>query len=92
MYVYPSWDPVSRRIVSVGDVLVPPPGSHIRDYLLEVGRIEPLAGYDPNYVSIDTPDVLARLQSGDPSWEEMVPPIVAQNIRERGLLGYHQHP
>jgi hypothetical protein len=91
MYVYPTRDPVSGRIATVSDAPVPPPGGHIRDFLLEGGRLEPLAGYDPTYLSIHTPDVLARLQGGDPSWEEMVPPAVAQNIMERGLLGYHPH-
>jgi hypothetical protein len=90
MYVYPTWDPVAGRIVTVGDVPVRAPGSYILHFLLERGRIEPLAGYESRYLSIRTPDVLARLQNGDPSWEEMVPPAVSQNIRERLLFGYRQ--
>jgi hypothetical protein len=33
--------------------------------------------------------VLARLQTGDPSWEDMVLPQVAQMIKEQRLFGYH---
>ena len=33
-------------------------------------------------------DVLAKIQSGDVSWESMVPPQVAEIIRSRGLFGY----
>lgn len=88
MYVYPTRDPVSGEIVSVDNARVPPPGHHLRDLLLELGRVEPLQGYEPKYLSIHTPDVLARLQKGDPEWEEMVPPAVAQSIKEHKLFGY----
>jgi len=36
--------------------------------------------------------VLAKIKSGDSSWEEMVPPEVAKIIRERQLLGYLAGP
>jgi hypothetical protein len=29
-----------------------------------------------------------KIQSGDPSWESMVPPEVAQIIKSRGFFGY----
>jgi len=90
LYVYPTRDPISGRILTIDDATVPPPGSHLRDFLLELGRLEPIAGYEPKYLSIHTPEVLARLQSGDPSWEEMVPPSVAEAIKQRHLLGYRQ--
>ncbi len=34
-------------------------------------------------------EVLQPLKAGDPSWQEMVPPEIAEVIRKRGLLGYH---
>jgi hypothetical protein len=85
-----TWDPVSGGIVTVDNAHLPRPGNHIRDFLLEVGRVEPLAGYEPKYLSIHTPDVLARLQRGDPSWEVMVLPAVAETIKQHQLLGYRQ--
>jgi hypothetical protein len=88
MYVYPTRDSISGEIVSVDNAHVPPPGHHLRNLLLELGRVEPLQGYEPKYLSIHTPDVLARLQKGEPAWEEMVPPAVAQSIKEHKLFGY----
>jgi len=32
--------------------------------------------------------VLKRIASGDESWDEMVPPQVAELIRQRGFFGY----
>jgi hypothetical protein len=34
------------------------------------------------------PDALAKLQSGDPAWERMVPPEVAEIIKSRQFFGY----
>jgi hypothetical protein len=88
MYVYPTRDPVSGQIQSVERSSVPPPWHHLRDLLLEIGRIEPIRGYDESLLSIHTPDVLARIQKGDPSWEEMVPSKVAEIIKAKSLFGW----
>jgi hypothetical protein len=57
--------------------------------LLEIGRIEPIRRYDEEYLSIRTPDVLARIEVGDEPWEAMVPAVVADTIRTKRLFGYH---
>jgi hypothetical protein len=88
MYVYPTRDPVSGQIQSVEQAPVPPPWHHLHDLLLEIGRIVPIRGYDESYLSIRTPDVLARLQRGDPSWEQMVPAAVAEIIKAENLFGW----
>jgi hypothetical protein len=35
--------------------------------------------------------VLKRIASGDETWEETVPPQVAELIRHRGFFGYKKH-
>jgi hypothetical protein len=88
MYVYPTRDPVSGQIQSVEQTSVPPPWHHLHDLLLEIGRIEPIRGYDESYLSIRTPDVLGRIQRGDASWEQMVPTAVAEIIKTKHLFGW----
>jgi hypothetical protein len=39
---------------------------------------------------IHPPDVLGKLQSGDTSWEQMVPPEVAHLIKKREFFGYRR--
>src|SRR6202035_5558600 len=68
MYVYPTRDPVSGRIQTIERAPVPPPWHPLRDLLLDTHRLEAIRGYDEAYLSIRTPDVLARIQTGDPSW------------------------
>jgi hypothetical protein len=67
---------------------IPPPWHHLRDLLIEIGRIEPIRQYDETYLSIHTPDVLRKIETGDPAWEDMVPPVVAEMIKTKKLFGY----
>ena len=68
-------------------VVFPPPWRHLNQLLLEIGRMEPIRSYDESYLSIRTPDVLARIQRDDPTWESMVPATVAGIIRSKNLFG-----
>ncbi|HEU4367731.1 MAG TPA: TonB-dependent receptor [Methylomirabilota bacterium] len=88
MYVYPTRDPATRQIHSVDRAPLSPPWPHLRDLLIEIGRIEPIRHYDETYLSIHTPDVRHRIETGDPSWEEMVSPVVADMIKTKKLFGY----
>src|SRR5262249_16985900 len=92
VYVYPTRDPVSGRIETVEDASVPPPWHHLPALLRELGRLVPIRGYDESYLSIRTPDVLARLPRGAPSWEEMVPAAVVATIKAKNLFGWQSAP
>jgi len=92
MYVYPSRPPGSTEVLTAATVPVAAPWHHFRDLLLETGHLVALEDYHPDYLSISTADVLARMQRGDPSWESLVPPIVAETIKAGGLFGYRPSP
>jgi len=88
MYVYPTRDPVTGEIQTLENIHTPAPWHHLHNLLVEIGRIEHIRGYDESYLSIHTPDVLARLQRGDPSWEQMVPAAVMEIIKAKNLFGW----
>ena len=44
--------------------------------------------FDERCLPIFSRDVLAKIRSGDPTWEGMVPPVVAQMIKERQLFNH----
>jgi hypothetical protein len=88
MYVYPTRDPVTGEIQSLERAPLPSPWHHLRALLLEIGRVEPIRGYDESYLSIRTPDVLAQIQNGDAAWEQMVPAAVAEIIKAENLFGW----
>ena len=91
MYVYPTRD-ASGKILTFDVAPSPGPWKYLRDLLLEIGSIEPIRGYDESLLSMHTPDVLSRIRAEDPSWEEMVPPKVAEIIKERKLFGFRSAP
>ena len=86
MYVYPTLDTNSGKIQTLETAPIPAPWHHLNRLLLESGRIEPIRSYNESYLSIRTPDVLARIERGDPSWEAMVPASVAGIIKEKNLF------
>jgi hypothetical protein len=87
MYAYPFLDPATGGVVTVETMQVVEVWRHLRDFLLESGHLVPIKRYDERLLSIFTKDVLARIQSGDASWEEMVPPAVATTIKAKRLFG-----
>jgi hypothetical protein len=90
LYVYPTRDPLSGRIVTLRDPAPTIAGDRLREFVLAVDRLRPLEPSDPSLLTIRTPDVLARIQAGDPSWKSMVPPLVAERIQSDGLFGYRE--
>jgi hypothetical protein len=88
MYVYPTRDPVSGEIHTVECALIPAPWHHLRDLLVDSHSLVPIRGFNEAHLSIHTPEVLARIEAGDPSWEDMVPSPVAEMVKARRLFGY----
>src|SRR5262249_10101123 len=88
MYVYPTLDAESGEIRTADTAPIPPPWHHMRDLLIEIGRVEPIRDFNETYTSIHTTDVLARIQSVDVSWQGLVPSTVAEMIKAKKLFGF----
>lgn len=86
--VYPSRDLVSGKLLTMRDVDVDPNIHHLHQYLLESGMMIPIENVDEKRLHIFPQDVLSGIQSGDPSWEQMVPRAAIEIIKTRGLFGY----
>lgn len=87
LYVYPLLEPKTGALISASNLMVAPNLRHLHAYLIENRFIEGLRDYDESCLSIFSRDVLQKMRSGDKSWETMVPPQVAQIVRERNLFG-----
>jgi hypothetical protein len=90
LYVYPLLDPVTKSIVTADDLKVAAKQQHLYNFLIENRHIQPIRHYRPECLSSSnlSRDVFRRLQEGDPSWIDDVPPNVALLICQRHLLGY----
>ena len=88
MYVYPTRDPQSGAIIDIATAQMPRTWTHFRDLLLETGHLVPIAEYRGDYLTIAAPDVLAKIDVRDASWEALVPPAAADAIKSDRLFGY----
>jgi hypothetical protein len=88
IYVYPLQRSPGDELQTIHTVKVKPDLQPLYDYLVGRGSFVNLDNYNPKYLPIFSRDVLKRIAAGDESWDEMVPPQVAEIIRRRGFFGY----
>jgi len=88
IYVYPLQRSPTEELQTTRTVNLKSDLQLLYDYLCRRGSLVQLDNYNPKYLSIFSRDVLKRIGSGDETWEETVPPEVAEIIRRRGFFGY----
>jgi hypothetical protein len=88
VYVYPLQRSATDELQTIHTVKVKDDLQPLYDYLVRRGSFVQLDNYNPKYLPIFSRDVLKRIAAGDESWDEMVPPQVAEIIRRRGFFGY----
>lgn len=91
-YVYPARDPHSGGTQTIDDMDLPSPWQHLRRLLRELGRVEPVHSSNEKWLSIQSGDVLTRIENDDPSWKTMVPSKVAEIIESKGLFRAKSSP
>jgi hypothetical protein len=88
LYVYPTIDKATGKILTATKLKVAPNLQSLFQYLIDNQFIAEITDFHPEYLRIFPPDALAKMQSGDSSWEEMVPVEVVRIIKEREFFGY----
>ena len=86
LFVYPTRETASSDVDTADSLDVAAGQRSLYQYFLENGWIEPIHEFDAGQLHITPREVLARLQSGDASWETMVPSEVARLVKDRGLF------
>src|SRR6266436_1867313 len=90
LYVYPHFNLKSEQTVSAENFPVAPQLRHLYRHLLENRFIQGIGNYDAKLLPIRSRDVLSKIQSGDPAWEELVPPQIVESIKRNALFGYRE--
>jgi hypothetical protein len=88
IYVYPLQRSPTDELETIQTVKVKNDLQPLYDYLVRRGSFVQLDNYNPKFLPIFSRDVLKRIATGDESWDEMVPPQVAEIIRRRAFFGY----
>jgi hypothetical protein len=92
LYVYPHLDLPTGHKLTVENFPIPPHLSHLYAYLRENRFIQGIESSNDNLLSIRSQDVLAKIRSGDATWEQLVPPPIVAIIKRDGLFGYRGSP
>jgi hypothetical protein len=90
LYVYPSFDFKSGKVVTAENFQVVPQLKHLYRHLLENRFIQGMEKHDGNLLRIRSGDVLSKIQTGDDSWEKLVPPQTVEIIKKNGLFGFRE--
>jgi hypothetical protein len=89
LYVYPMINEQTGELITATQTEVARNLRSLFRYLIENEFIQEISAYHSEFLRIHPPEVLHKLQTGDPIWEQMVPPEVAAMIKHRRFFGYH---
>jgi hypothetical protein len=87
LYLHPTLSDNGHFVTS--QEFTPPP--HLKglfQYMKDNDKFADIQNYDKDLLTIKTDDVLELIQTGEPGWEELVPPPVVKLIKESCLFGY----
>lgn len=90
LYVYPSLDKKTGKLTTVENLEVAPNLRHLYAHLVENKFIENIANYDAATLKIYSGDVLAKIQAGDESLAQLIPPQIFEVIKAKRLFGWRQ--
>ena len=88
IYCYPLKNHSTGELMTCNNLVFAPELQKLYGYLTDRGGINELDNYDPNCLKIFSRDVLDRIKKGDSTWEQMVPPPVAEVIKSKKYFGY----
>jgi hypothetical protein len=88
LYVYPSLDRQTGKLITVENFEVAPHLRHLYAHLVENHLVEDIREYNRECLSIYASDVLEKIKAGDAAWEESVPPPIVKVIKEKKLFGH----
>jgi ABC-type taurine transport system substrate-binding protein len=79
-----------NEIITAKNLQVAPHLRHLYAHLLQNGFITDIENYNPDYLALFPPMVLSKLQSGDASWENDVPPAIVEIIKRGKMFGWQE--
>ena len=80
----------SELIIDANNLIVKENFRDLYNYLMRNNFIEPVAGYNADFLNVFSPKVLALIQDGKSGWEDSVPKEVAKIIKKKKLWLHEQ--
>lgn len=88
LYVYPELSADGKTLIKIQNFKAPDALEHLFGFLLDRKHIVGIKGFNKDYLTIFSRDVLVMIGVGSTDWFNMVPPTVAKLICERGYFDW----
>jgi hypothetical protein len=88
IYVYPFRPTPNDEITTIQDLKVHPRIRAFYEYLLYNGRLVNITNFDHDILNIFSREILNKIKTGQPGWENALPAYVDMIIKEKKLFGF----
>lgn len=88
VYLYPLKDKESNSFVNSDNLKVHPRMKELYKFFKHNGKIVDITDYNPDVSEIFSREVLDMISKGIDGWEKMLPPGIADQIKEKKLFSY----
>jgi hypothetical protein len=88
LYIYPAVNPDNGEVITAENFRAALHLKHLYVHLRDNRFIIGIPCENPAMMDFNSRDVVARIASGEPGWEDLVPPKVAELIKNRQLFHY----
>ncbi len=88
IYLYPLKDQKTGEFITSETLKVHPRMKELYKFFKYNGKMLDIKDYDPNILDIFSKTVLRMIANGEEGWEEMIPDVVSDLIKEHRLFGY----
>ena len=88
VYLYPLKDPDTGEFITSESLKVHPRMKELYKFFKYNGKMLDIKNFNPDILDIFSRDVLQMIADGKDGWEDMIPDVVADLIKDHRLFGY----
>jgi len=88
VYLYPLKNHKTGELLTSENLKVHPRMKELYKFFKYNGKMLDIKDFNPDILDILSRDVLNKIASGDEGWEDMLPPGIADMIKDKRLFGY----
>ncbi|WP_310993635.1 TonB-dependent receptor [Aequorivita marina] len=88
VYLYPMKDTETGEYITSENLKVHPRMKELYKFFKYNGKVVDITDYKPEHMEIFSRDVLCKIERCEDGWEELLPPGIAELIKEQQLFNY----
>ena len=90
VYLYPLKNPKTGELTTSENLKVHPRMKELYKFFKYNGKLQDIVDYDPTIMDIFSREVLQKIQDGESGWEEQLPELIPEMIKENNFFGYKE--